>query len=712
MTINAGDTTGQIAVPIIGDINDEANETIFVNLTNAVNATIAGDQGVITIDDDDGIGGSGSQISVDDVTVAEGNSGTAAMTFTVSRTLAGSGAATVDFATASGTAISGVDFTGTSGTLNFPLGVATQQVTVNVNGDRLAELDENLTLNLSSPSGATLLDAQGLGTITNDDNAPAADDQNVSTNEDVALPVTLGASDADGDPLTYSILSGPAHGVLTGSGADRTYTPAANYNGSDSFTFRASDGVNDSNIATVSVTVDPVNDPPVAGNLSRTLAEDSFETVTLPATDPEGDPLTYSIVDGPAHGVLSGSDANRTYTPDPNYNGPDAFTFRANDGTADSNLGTVSLTVTPVNDAPTAVNDSASVAEDGSVDLNVRSNDSDVDGDALNVIGLGTPLNGTAVILGNGDVRYTPNPNYNGSDVFAYTISDGAGGTASALVNVNVTPVNDAPVATDSSATVAQDVPETIPLHASDIDGDALSYSVVTGPAHGTLTGSDAQRVYTANPGYAGPDSFTFKANDGSLDSNVGTVSITVTATPTVSVGDVSVAEGNTGTTTATFAVTLNTPSDRQVTVDYATADGTATAPADYQAGSGTVTFAPGQTSQPVSVLVNGDLLNEADENFFVNLSNPVHGSLGDAQGTGTITNDDPLPALSISDVTVTEGDSGTVSATFTASLNASSGRQVTVDYATADGTAHRSRVTTSPGTAPSSSRPAKHRDP
>ena len=146
--------------------------------------------------------------------------------------------------------------------------------------------------------------------------------------------------------------------------------------------------------------------------------------------------------------------------------------------------------------------------------------------------------------------------------------------------------------------------------------------------------------------------------------------------------------EGNTGTVNATFTVSLSAPSGLNVSVDFATADGTATAPADYTAASGTLTFAPGQTTKQVTVLVKGDLLDEANETFFVNLSNPSNATIADGQGVGTITDDDPLPSLSINDVTVTEGNTGTVAATYTVTLSTVSGRPVTVDYATANGTA------------------------
>jgi hypothetical protein len=151
----------------------------------------------------------------------------------------------------------------------------------------------------------------------------------------------------------------------------------------------------------------------------------------------------------------------------------------------------------------------------------------------------------------------------------------------------------------------------------------------------------------------------------------------------------VTVTEGDSGTVAATFTVTLAPISGRSVSVGYATANGTAQAPGNYQAGSGSLTFTAGQTTKQVTVFVNGDQLDEVDETFFINLTSPTNATLADGQGVGTITDDDALPSLSINDVTVTEGVTGTVNANFTVSLNAPSGRTVTVGYATADGTAH-----------------------
>src|SRR5207244_3765469 len=144
-----------------------------------------------------------------------------------------------------------------------------------------------------------------------------------------------------------------------------TFTPSANYNGPDSFTFQASDGSLSSNIATVSITVTPVNDAPVANNGSATTAEDTPVSGQSSDTRGEGDALTFRWDAGHADGsVALCAGGNFTYTPAANYNGPDSFTFRASDGSLSSNTATVSLTVTPVNDAPVANNGSATTAED------------------------------------------------------------------------------------------------------------------------------------------------------------------------------------------------------------------------------------------------------------------------------------------------------------------------------------------------------------
>src|ERR1051326_5530219 len=156
---------------------------------------------------------------------------------------------------------------------------------------------------------------------------------------------------------------------------------------------------------------------------------------------------------------------------------------------------------------------------------------------------------------------------------------------------------------------------------------------------------------------------------------------------PSLAIDSVTMTEGNSGTANATFTVSLSESSTQPVSVNFATANGTATAPADYATQSGTLTFSAGQTNKQITILVNGDTIDEVDETFTVTLSNPTNAVIATAVGTGTIIDNDG-PAISINNVTVTEGNSGTANATFSVSLSSASPQIITVDYATADGTA------------------------
>jgi chitinase len=166
------------------------------------------------------------------------------------------------------------------------------------------------------------------------------------------------------------------------------------------------------------------------------------------------------------------------------------------------------------------------------------------------------------------------------------------------------------------------------------------------------------------------------------------TPTFTPTPLPALTLNDVTVIEGNAGTINAVFTVSLSAASGQTISVNYATANNTATSPADYTAAAGALTFAPGVTTQPVVVTIRGDLLAELDEIFFVNLSGAVNATISDGQGLGTITDDDGAIVLSINDVAVTEGNAGTVNANFSVSLSAASPQTVTVNYAAANNTA------------------------
>src|SRR5205807_1052786 len=328
---------------------------------------------------------------------------------------------------------------------------------------------------------------------------PVANAQSVTTAEDTAAPIVLTGSDVDGDALTFTIATQPAHGTLTGTAPNLTYTPAANYNGPDSFTFKANDGTVNSSVATVTITVTPVNDPPVANAQSVTTNQDTAKAISLTASDVDGDPLTYAVVTAPTHGTLSGTAPNLTYTPAAGYFGPDSFTFKANDGTVDSAAATVSLTVVHVNHAPVAAAQTVTTAEDTAKAVVLTA--TDVDGDTLTYSVVAGPthgaLSGTAP-----NITYTPAANYNGADSFTFKANDGTLDSNVATVTITVTPVNDPPVANAQSVTTAEDTAAPIVLTGSDVDGDALTYAVATQPAHGTLTGTAPNVTYTPAPNY------------------------------------------------------------------------------------------------------------------------------------------------------------------------------------------------------------------
>ena len=390
---------------------------------------------------------------------------------------------------------------------------------------------DNFTYTLNGGSTATVA-----VTVTCVNDVPVAEADSYNTDEDNTLNVDAPGvldndTDADdGDSLTATKIDGPAHGTLTlNADGSFEYTPDANYNGPDSFTYKANDGTADSNTATVNIDVTAVNDKPTADDQSVTTDEDVDKTITLTGSDiDEGDNLTYDVVDSPQHGTLSGTGAPRTYTPNADYNGPDSFTYKVNDGTVDSDTATVNIDVKAVNDAPVAEDQEVTTDEDIAKEVTLSASDVD-EGDNLSYTIVSEPQHGT--LSGTGaNLTYTPDENYNGSDSFTYKANDGTTDSNTATVDITVNAVNDAPVAEDQLITTDEDIAKDVTLDASDVENDNLTYEIVDSPQHGTLSGTGAPRTYTPDPDYFGEDSFTYKANDGTADSNVAKVSITVNA--------------------------------------------------------------------------------------------------------------------------------------------------------------------------------------
>ena len=371
---------------------------------------------------------------------------------------------------------------------------------------------------------------------------PPANQLPVAANDTATTPegtaVTIGVlendTDPDNNPLTVTSVTPAANGTVVPAGTAVTYTPKANFHGSDTFTYTVSDGKGGTATGTVTVTVVPVNSAPVARNSALTTAEDTVASGTLSATDADGDALTYHLVTQGSKGTATLSNATAgayTYKPKPNATGTDTVAFQVSDGTVNSAVATVTVTITPVNDAPVAAADTATTKEDMAVTIPVLANDTDVDGNTLTVASVTPAANGTAAPAGTA-VTYTPKANFHGTDTFTYTVSDGSGGSAIGTVTITVTPVNDTPVAHNSTLT-AKKTGASGTLGATDVDKDALTYSIVTKGSKGTVTLTNAATgvyTYTPQPKATGTDTFTFQASDGTAKSNVATVTVTITA--------------------------------------------------------------------------------------------------------------------------------------------------------------------------------------
>ncbi len=365
-------------------------------------------------------------------------------------------------------------------------------------------------------------------TVTAQNDPPVAFAQTVTTPEDTRLPVTLLATDLDGDFLSYQIVVRPSHGVVFGTGLQKTYVPATNYSGPDQFTFRAYDGHAVSPEAQVTINVTPVNDAPVALAQAVTLQEDTTRQITLAGQDADGDSLTYELVAGPAHGQLTGVPPQVNYRPATNYSGLDELTFRVSDGVAWSQTATVTISVSSVNDAPVAVGQAVVTIEDTALPITLLGQDGD--GDTLIYQVVAGPAHGA--LSGTGpQVIYVPATNYNGPDQFIFRVTDGVEASSEAIVTITVTPVNDAPIFLNQQVATPEETALAITLRGVDPEGDTVTYSILSGPAHGALGALNpitGAVVYTPVRDYNGPDSFTFSAFEGRL-SATGLVTIIVT---------------------------------------------------------------------------------------------------------------------------------------------------------------------------------------
>jgi len=346
-----------------------------------------------------------------------------------------------------------------------------------------------------------------------------------------------------------------SHGTVTFANGIVTYTPDEGFSGTAVIFYTACDngttnGQGDPRCSETAISINVVaNRAPAASSQSVALAEDASATITLTASDPDGDPIHFTIVTPPSHGTLTGTAPALTYVPAPNFHGLDTFTFAANDGTDQSAPATVALTVTEVNDSPAPQPDLTTVGAATLITLPTAfllTNDAagpfDEAGQTLTVTSVtaGAGSHGT-VSLSAGVVTYTPDPGFLGAAVIAYTVCDNGtmnGVAESRCVDSTLTIVlNGRPVAQGQSAETTRSAPLPFVLNATDPEGDALTFAIVAPPQHGTLSGTPPAVTYVASTGFVGNDSFTFRAADAYSTSSTATVSIVVKDLPPVTLG-------------------------------------------------------------------------------------------------------------------------------------------------------------------------------
>ncbi|MCP9838831.1 type I secretion C-terminal target domain-containing protein, partial [Cyanobium sp. N.Huapi 1H5] len=573
-----------------------------------------------TISNDDA-----ASFSVSDVTIVEGNSGTATAVFSVTLSNAVAGGAAVNFTTADGTATAGSDYLAASGTLTFNGNAGeTQTIAVTINGDTVFEPNESFFLNLSAPTnGVTLLDGQGLGTITNDDAAPlpvitlAVAPASVLENGATNLVYTFTRTGATTNPLTVNYT---VNGTAT-NGSDYALIPA-------SVVFAAGS-------ATATVTVDPTADAVLEPNetVSLTLTADPAYIVgtagAVTGTITNDDAASFSISDvSITEGNSGTTTAVFTVTLSNAVAGGAAVNFATADGTATAGSDYLAASGT--------LNFNGTTGETQTIAVTING-DTVFEPNETFFLNLSAPTNGVTLLDGQGLGSIT------NDDAAPLPVITLAVSPASVLEN------GVANLVYTFTRTGATTSPLTVNYAINGTATNGADYGLI--PASITFAAGSATATVTVDPTgdtVLEPNetvSLTLSADPAYIVGTAGAVTGTITNddAASFSISDVSITEGNSGTTTAVFTVTLSNAVAGGAAVNFTTADGTATAGSDYLAASGTLTFNgnAGET-QTIAVTINGDTVFEPNESFFLNLSAPTNGvTLLDGQGLGTITNDD-----------------------------------------------------------------------
>lgn len=598
------------------------------------------------------------EATIDSVTVTEGDTGTVAR-LNVSLSDESSSVVSVDYATVDGTAVALSDYQTTTGTLAFEPGETSSTIEVPVVGDNVYEADEAFTVSLTNPDGVTLNNDTATVKIVNDDELPGITVASVEVIEaNATAEFTLSLSNPNSRTVTvdYATVDGtalagsdylPSSGTLTFAPGETSKTVAVEliddsiYELTEAFTLDLSNP-SSAAVASASATATIVeNDEPPALSVNSvvvTEGEDTAANFEVTLSQPAAVPVTveYFLTDSTATSV-EGTRARGTITFEP---------------------GQISQTIVSI-----------PIMEDNIDEL-----------DETYTVELSNPVNAT-ILTSQGTATIEDNDPPPVLSVADSVISEGDDGTSLAVFTVSLDNPSGKEITVDYFTA----------------DGSAIAGSDYEATS-GTLTFAPGETTKTIEVAVAG-DSLdepneTLSLNLDNANNAVievlqatGTIADDDNA-PVATVDGVSVVEDSEESTTAIFTVSLNNPSGKEITLDYTTVDKSAVVGEDYQATSGTLTFAPGETSQTIAVNILADSLDEIDEAFGIELSNLTNVIATITEATATITDNDEPPVVAIDNITLTELDEGTSSAVFTVTLDSPSAFEITVDYATVDGTA------------------------
>ena len=657
LTFAVGTTTQTIAVSVTGDTTQEGNETVVLELSNATTG-ISTASGTGTITDNDLV------FSIDSPSAAEGDSGQVNLTFTVTLSASVSSSHTVDYAQTGGTATSGTDYTAVAGgTLTFAATETSKTITVLVTGDTADEGNETVVIMLSNASTG-ISTASGTGTITDDDpkfsiNSPSVAEGDSST-ANLVFTVTLSGTRSSSSPLTVDYAS-----------SDGTATAGTDYTAvSGTLTFASGETSKTVAVSVAGDTTDESNET-VALTLSNASAGTGIATATGTGTIRDDDPNfsinSPSVVEGDSSSadlvftVTLSASASSPYTVD--Y--ADAGTGTATSGTDYTAVAGSTLTFAAGETSKT-------------ITVSVTGDTLDESNETV-VLTLSNASSGTAIstATGTGTIR-DDDPKFS---INSPSVTEGDSSSVNLVFTVTLS--------ASSTSQLAVDYAQTGGTATSGTDYAAVTAGVLTF-APGTTSRTIAVSV-TGDTADESNETVVLTLSNATAGAGISTATGTGTIMdddPKFSIGNASVAEGDSGSANLVFTVTLSASSTSQLTVDYAQTGGTATSGTDYTAVvAGTLTFPANSTTRTITVLATGDTLDEANETVVLTLSNASAGAgISTATGTGTIRDDDPK--FSINSPTVTEADSNSVNLVFTVTLSASSSSQLTVDYAQTGGTA------------------------